>query len=103
MNIQVPSFRISTSANNSTVRFCQSSIILQKPIALFDSTPQAEKPSICMLRFYYIAKTFEELRDEGVQEAENGNIGRALSLLSHAASINDKDYKTFEMIAQVAL
>ena len=54
-----------------------------------------------ILFLHILAKTFEELRDEGVQEAENGNIGKALSLLSHAASINDKDYKTFEMIAQV--
>lgn len=47
-------------------------------------------------------KSFEELKEEGIREAESGNIGKALNLLSHAASLNDKDYKTFEMIAQVA-
>ena len=47
-------------------------------------------------------KSFEELKEEGIREAESGNIGKALNLLSHAASLNDKDYKTFEMIAQVS-
>lgn len=36
-----------------------------------------------------------------MKEAEAGNFGKALSLLSHAADINAQDYKLFEMIAQV--
>ena len=43
----------------------------------------------------------EEICEQGVQAAESGDMGRALSLLSHAVVLNDKDYKTYEMIAQV--
>lgn len=38
-----------------------------------------------------------------MKEAEEGNFGKALSLLSRAADIDNKDYKLFEMIAQVDL
>ena len=43
----------------------------------------------------------EEICEQGVQAAESGDMGQALSLLSHAVVLNDKDYKTYEMIAQV--
>ena len=43
----------------------------------------------------------EEICEQGVQAAESGDMGKALSLLSHAVVLNDKDYKTYEMIAQV--
>ena len=101
MSIQIPSFSVSKNTNNSKVRFYCVSVFSQTPITLFDSDAEAEKKRRCMLYFLFLAKAFEELRDEGVREAEKGNIGKALSLLSHAATLNDKDYKTFEMIAQV--
>ncbi|KAK8800864.1 hypothetical protein WA588_001695, partial [Blastocystis sp. NMH] len=45
----------------------------------------------------------EEICEQGVQAAESGDMGKALSLLSHAVVLNDKDYKTYEMIAQIHL
>lgn len=36
-----------------------------------------------------------------MKEAEEGNFGKALTLLSRASDIDNKDYKLFEMIAQV--
>ena len=41
------------------------------------------------------------MKRDDMKEAEAGNFGKALSLLSHAADINAQDYKLFEMIAQV--
>lgn len=48
-----------------------------------------------------IEALFEDLRKKGIEEAEKGNTSKALSYLSHAISLNDKDYKLYEMIAQV--
>ena len=36
-----------------------------------------------------------------MEAAESGDFGKALSLLSHAVVLDDKDYKSMEMIAQV--
>ena len=58
-----------------------------------------------MRRFRFLClwteESFEDLKRDGMKEAEAGNFGKALSLLSHAADINAQDYKLFEMIAQV--
>lgn len=50
---------------------------------------------------FVIEESAQEFAEKGVEAAESGDFGKALSLLSHAVVLDDKDYKSMEMIAQV--
>lgn len=58
---------------------------------------------VCVLKWipFYLDESAQEISENGVKAAESGDMGRALNLLSHAVVLNDKDYKSLEMIAQV--
>ena len=58
---------------------------------------------MCIVKWisFVIEESAQEFAEKGVEAAESGDFGKALSLLSHAVVLDDKDYKSMEMIAQV--
>ena len=61
------------------------------------------KRRVCIVKWisFNLEESAQEFAEKGVEAAESGDFGRALSLLSHAVVLDDKDYKSLEMIAQV--
>ena len=79
---------------------------LQMKMSIFNNEKAPENKGMNMHSVLFcnrIEEKFNELKEKGIEEAENGNFGRALSLLSHAFNINNEDYKLCEMIAQVRI
>ena len=53
--------------------------------------------------YYSIEESAREMLNRAMKEIDERNYGKALIFLSHATYLDDKDYKGFEMIAQVSL